>query len=38
MMLAAGLGSLLRVSCEGEDAEKAMLEIEQLLANKFHED
>ena len=38
MMLAAGLGSLLRVSCEGEDADKAMLEIEQLLASKFHED
>ena len=38
MMLAAGLGSLLRISCEGEDADKAMLEIEQLLASKFHED
>jgi len=38
MMLAAGQGSLLRISCEGEDADKAMLEIEQLLASKFHED
>jgi len=38
MMLAAGQGSILRVSCEGEDADKAMLEIEQLLASKFHED
>jgi phosphotransferase system HPr-like phosphotransfer protein len=38
MMLAAGLGSVLRVSCEGEDSDKAMLEIEQLLASKFHED
>ena len=38
MMLAAGLGSVLRVSCEGEDAEKAMHEIEQLLESKFNED
>ncbi len=38
MMLAAGLGSKLKVSCEGSDEESAMLEIEQLLERKFEED
>ena len=38
MMLAAGLGSRLRVTCEGEDAETAMLEIEGLIGRKFEED
>jgi phosphocarrier protein len=38
MMLAAGLGSRLKVSCEGADEEAAMLEIEQLLDRKFEED
>jgi phosphocarrier protein HPr len=38
MMLAAGLGSRLRVTCEGEDAEAAMSEIEALIGRKFEED
>lgn len=38
MMLAAGSGSKLRVSCEGPDAEEAMAEIETLLERKFDED
>ncbi len=38
MMLAAGLGSRLRVTCEGEDAEAAMCEIEALIERKFGED
>lgn len=38
MMLAAGLGSRLRVTCEGEDAETAMAEIEALIERKFGED
>ncbi|HEX8313323.1 MAG TPA: HPr family phosphocarrier protein [Chthoniobacteraceae bacterium] len=38
MMLAAGLGSKLRVSCEGVDAEKALSEIEALIDRKFDED
>lgn len=38
MMLAAGLGSNLKVTCEGEDEEQAMQEIEKLLASKFLED
>jgi phosphotransferase system HPr-like phosphotransfer protein len=38
MMLAAGLGSKLRITCEGPDAEKALHEIETLIARKFDED
>lgn len=38
MMLAAGLGSKLRVSCEGVDEAVAMEEIERLLERKFEED
>jgi len=38
MMLAAGQGSKLRLRCEGPDAEKAMEELEQLIADKFNED
>ena len=38
MMLAAGLGSRLRITCEGEDESVAMLEIEQLITRKFEED
>lgn len=38
MMLAAGLGSKLRVSCEGVDEAAAMEEIERLLERKFEED
>src|SRR6266576_6552936 len=31
MMLAAGLGSKLRITCEGSDAEKALSEIEAIM-------
>ncbi len=38
MMLAAGQGSKLRVRCEGPEADRAMQEIEQLIASKFNEE
>lgn len=38
MMLAAGQGSKLRVTCEGHDAEKALEEIESLIQRRFDED
>ena len=38
MMLAAGPGSKLLVHCEGQDADKAVLELEQLLRRKFDEE
>lgn len=38
MMLAAGLGSKLNVTCEGNDSEKALAEIEALINRKFDED
>ncbi len=38
MMLAAGQGSKLCIRCEGPDAEAAIAELEQLIANKFNED
>src|SRR5205823_161357 len=38
MMLAAGHGSKLRVTCEGSDAEKALQEIEELIDRRFDED
>lgn len=38
MMLAAGHGSKLRVTCEGHDAEKALGEIEGLVLRRFDED
>jgi phosphocarrier protein len=38
MMLAAGPGSKLLVIAEGEDAAKAVVEIEGLLRRKFDED
>src|ERR687894_2692384 len=38
MMLAAGQGSKLRIRCEGPDAERAIEELEQLIAAKFNED
>ncbi|MBA2433009.1 MAG: HPr family phosphocarrier protein [Chthoniobacterales bacterium] len=38
MMLAAGQGSKLIIRCEGPDADKALEELEQLIANKFSED
>jgi phosphocarrier protein len=38
MMLAAGQGSKLRIRCEGPDAYKAMVELEELINAKFNED
>ncbi len=38
MMLAAGLGSTLRITCEGSDAEKALTEIEAIIQRRFDED
>ena len=38
MMLAAGPGSKIRVQAEGEDAARAVNEIEALLKRKFDED
>ena len=38
MMLAAGHGSKLLVTCDGPDAEKALQEVETLIAGKFNEE
>jgi phosphocarrier protein HPr len=38
MMLAAGPGSKLLVTCEGEDCHEALNEIEALVKRKFEED
>jgi phosphocarrier protein HPr len=38
MMLAAGQGSTLHIRCEGPDADKAMVELEELVNARFHED
>ncbi len=38
MMLAAGQGSKLTVFCDGPDADRAMVELEQLIAAKFNEE
>jgi phosphocarrier protein len=38
MMLAAGPGSKLEVSCEGDDCHEAVAEIEALIKRKFDED
>ena len=38
MMLAAGQGSKLRVTCEGPDADKALLDIEEIIERRFGED
>ncbi len=38
MMLAAGQGSKLQVTCEGADAQKALHEIEAVIQRKFDED
>lgn len=38
MMLAAGFGTKLEISCEGPDGERALEEIEALIARKFGED
>lgn len=38
MMLAAGHGSIITVTSEGEDADAALAAIEELIARKFEED
>ena len=38
MMLAAGIGSRLTITCEGADAGQALEAIEKLLLSKFDED
>ena len=38
MMLAAGQGSKLRIRCEGPDADKALEELEALIAARFSEE
>jgi len=38
MMLAAGQGSKLRITCEGSDADAAVQEIEELIQRRFDED
>ena len=38
MMLAAGQGSKLKVTCEGVDAESALIEIEALVESRFNEE
>jgi phosphocarrier protein HPr len=38
MMLAAGKGSVLKVTATGHDAELALRELEALISNKFNED
>src|SRR5438105_9692329 len=38
MMLAAGQGSKLLISCEGPDADKVLEELEELIQQKFNEE
>jgi phosphocarrier protein HPr len=38
MMLAAGIGSRLMITCEGTDSEQALAAIEKLINSKFDED
>jgi len=38
MMLAAGQGSKLRITCDGGDAQSAIQEIEELIQRRFDED
>ena len=37
MMLAAGFGSRLTISCEGADSEEALAALEKLILSKFDE-
>ncbi len=37
LMLAAGQGSRVKLTCKGEDAEACLKSIEQLIANRFGE-
>ncbi len=38
MMLAAGQGTKLHVTAEGSDADKVLVELEEIVARKFDED
>ena len=38
MMLAAGFGTKLNITCEGSDGDRALEEIEALIMGKFNED
>lgn len=38
MMLAAGQGSVLRIRCEGPDADQAIQELEELIKARFSEE
>ena len=38
MMLAAGQGSKLLITCEGADGEAALAELEEIILRKFNED
>ena len=38
MMLAAGQGSKLLITCEGTDCDKAVSELEEIIRRKFDED
>jgi phosphocarrier protein len=38
MMLAAGQGTKLLITCEGADGDKALAEIEEIIRRKFDED
>lgn len=38
MMLAAGQGSKLLITCEGADCDKAVSELEEIIRRKFDED
>ena len=38
MMLAAGKGSVLRITAEGDDAELVMQELESLISTRFGEE
>ena len=38
MMLAAGIGSRLKITCEGTDADEALGALEKLILGKFDEE
>jgi phosphocarrier protein HPr len=38
MLLAAGVGTQIEVSTDGDDADTALIAIEELVANRFEED
>lgn len=38
LTLAAGLGSMIRIQCQGPDAQEALDALEKLINDKFHEE